>query len=138
MAQPNDFGFGEEAAMLKDAARKFFADNLPVEALHQLVADDHDPDRGPTVTWRDDLWRQMVELGWTTLAIPESAGGLGMPLAAVAGLVEELGRAAFSLPIAGYPQRHLCAGGLWRFGRRGTGRHWRRQGRHPGPHQPRR
>lgn len=101
MAQPNDFGFGEEAAMLKDAARKFFADNLPVEALHQLVADDHDPDRGPTVTWRDDLWRQMVELGWTTLAIPESAGGLGMPLAAVAGLVEELGRAAFPCPLLG-------------------------------------
>ncbi|MBN7797953.1 acyl-CoA dehydrogenase family protein [Parahaliea mediterranea] len=101
MAQPNDFGFGEEAAMLKDAARKFFADNLPVAALHQLVADNHDPDRGPAVAWREDLWRQMVELGWTALAIPEAAGGLGMPLVAVAGLVEELGRAAFPCPLLG-------------------------------------
>ena len=30
MAQPNDFGFGEESALLKESARKFFADNLPL------------------------------------------------------------------------------------------------------------
>lgn len=101
MTQPNDFGFGEEAAMLKDAARKFFADSLPVAALHRLVAEDHDPERGPAVAWRKDLWQEMVALGWTTLAVPEAAGGLGMPLVAVAGLVEELGRAAFPCPLLG-------------------------------------
>jgi len=53
------------------------------------------------VIWREDLWQQMVELGWTMLAVPECAGGLGMPLAAVAGLVEELGRAAFPCPLLG-------------------------------------
>ncbi|GAB3271244.1 acyl-CoA dehydrogenase family protein [Parahaliea aestuarii] len=101
MSQPNDFGFGEEAALLKDSARKFFADNLPVDALHRLVADNPDPDRAPAVIWREDLWQQMVELGWSMLAVPEAAGGLGMPLVAVAGLVEELGRAAFPCPLLG-------------------------------------
>lgn len=101
MTQPNDFGFGEEAALLKESARKFFAEHLPVDALHQLVASEHDPDRAPEVLWREDLWQKMVELGWTMLAVPESAGGLGMPLAAVAGLAEELGRAAFPCPLLG-------------------------------------
>ncbi|MBA6412006.1 acyl-CoA/acyl-ACP dehydrogenase [Parahaliea sp. F7430] len=101
MKQPNDFSFGEEASLLKDSARKFFAEHLPVESLHRLVAADHNPDRAPEVLWRADLWQQMVELGWTMLAVPERSGGLGMPLVAVAGLVEELGRAAFPCPLLG-------------------------------------
>jgi alkylation response protein AidB-like acyl-CoA dehydrogenase len=101
MAQPNDFGFGEEAAMLKESARKFFAEHLPVDQLHRLVAREYDPERAPAVAWREDLWQQMVALGWTGLAVPASADGLGMPLVAVAGLVEELGRAAFPCPLLG-------------------------------------
>ena len=49
--------------------------------------------------WERSLWQQMVDLGWSMLAVPESAGGLGMPLVAVAGLVEEQGRAAFPSPL---------------------------------------
>jgi len=99
MAQPNNFGFGEEAALLKESARKFFAEHLPVDRLHALVAADPTPEREPGCLWREDLWQSMVELGWTALAVPEAAGGLGMPLVAVAGLVEELGRAAFPCPL---------------------------------------
>jgi alkylation response protein AidB-like acyl-CoA dehydrogenase len=101
MAQPNNFGFGEEAALLKESARKFFADNFSTEKLHGMVASDPDPDRMSECAWDRDLWRQMVELGWTSLAVPESAGGLGMETVAVAGLVEELGRAAFPCPLLG-------------------------------------
>jgi alkylation response protein AidB-like acyl-CoA dehydrogenase len=101
MAQPNDFGFGEEASLLKESARKFFGENFPTDKLHAMAASNHDPERMSDAPWDQDLWRQMVELGWTCLAVPESAGGLGMPLAAVAGLVEELGRAAFPCPLIG-------------------------------------
>ena len=31
MAQPTNFGFGEEETMLRDSARKFFSDNMPIE-----------------------------------------------------------------------------------------------------------
>jgi alkylation response protein AidB-like acyl-CoA dehydrogenase len=95
MTQPENFGFSEEAAMLKDSARKFFADNFTTDKLHAMVASDHNPERMSSCAWDQDLWGQMVELGWTSLAVPESAGGLGMSVVAVAGLVEELGRAAF-------------------------------------------
>jgi alkylation response protein AidB-like acyl-CoA dehydrogenase len=99
MAQPDNFGFTEEAALLKESARKFFADNFPTDRLHAMVADNPDPERMPEAHWDQDLWRQMVELGWTCLAVPEAAGGLGMPVVAVAGLVEEVGRAAFPCPL---------------------------------------
>lgn len=101
MRQPDNFGFGEEAGLLKDSARKFFADNFTTDKLHRMVASDHNPERMSGCSWDRDLWQQMVELGWTSVAIPESAGGLGMPLVAVAGLVEELGRAAFPCPLLG-------------------------------------
>ena len=101
MAQPDNFGFGEEASLLKESARKFFADNFPIDALHAMVASEPNPQRMSDCAWDRDLWQQMVDLGWTMLAVPESAGGVGMPAVAVAGLVEELGRAAFPCPLLG-------------------------------------
>jgi alkylation response protein AidB-like acyl-CoA dehydrogenase len=99
MSQPQNFGFGEEEVMLRDSARKFFATNLPTDKLHALVADDSDPHKGLEPKWQPALWQQMVELGWTMLAVPESAGGLGMSAVAVAALCEEAGRAAFPSPL---------------------------------------
>ena len=99
MAQPDNFGFGEEAAYLKESARKFFTGNFPTDKLHKMVAPDHNPERNSDCAWDAALWQQMVDLGWTALALPESVGGLGMPLVAVAGLVEEVGRAAFPCPL---------------------------------------
>jgi alkylation response protein AidB-like acyl-CoA dehydrogenase len=99
MAQPSDFGFGEEEVMLRDSAAKFFADNMPINKLHALVADDSNPEKGLEAKWDSGLWAQMVELGWTMLAVPERAGGMGMGAAAVAGLCEEAGKAAFPSPL---------------------------------------
>jgi len=99
MSQPNNFGFGEEAALLKESARKFFADNCPTDRLHAMTASDHNPERMSEANWDAALWQQLVDLGWTMVAVPESAGGLGMPAVAVAGLVEEVGRAAFPCPL---------------------------------------
>jgi alkylation response protein AidB-like acyl-CoA dehydrogenase len=99
MSQPNNYGFEEEAALLKESARRYFAEKLPVDQLHALVAFDPAPDSAPRCAWREDLWAELVELGWTALAVPEAAGGLEMPWVAVAGLVEESGRAAFPSPL---------------------------------------
>ena len=99
MTQATNFGFGEEETMLRDSAARFFADNMPVDQLHKLVAADPDPHKPLDAAWQRLLWQQMVELGWTMLAVPESAGGMGMSAAAVAGLCEEAGRAAFPSPL---------------------------------------
>lgn len=100
--QPKDFGFGEDEAMLRDSARKFLADVLPVDKLRRLVAGDHVAayeGATPPLYYDESIWRQIVELGWTAIAVPESAGGMGMKMVAVAALAEEAGRAALPSPL---------------------------------------
>ena len=63
MAQADNFGFGEEASLLKASARKFFTDNFPSSTLHQLVATDPTPERMSDCAWERSLWQQMVDLG---------------------------------------------------------------------------
>ena len=54
-----DFGFSEEQEMLRDAAKRFLADNCPTKYVRQMMADAtaHDP----------AFWKKLVELGWPGL-----------------------------------------------------------------------
>ncbi len=97
--QPKNFGFGEDETMLRDSARKFFTDNCSADKLHGLVATDPDIHRSIDSVWDKDLWQQIVDLGWTAVCVPESAGGIGMPAVAAVALAEEAGRAAFPSPM---------------------------------------
>jgi alkylation response protein AidB-like acyl-CoA dehydrogenase len=100
-APPKDFGFGEDEQMLRDLARKFLDENLPVEKLRQLVAADSDAayTRGERPGWDEGLWKQIVELGWTGLAVPEEHGGIDAKLVGIAALVEEVGKHALPSPL---------------------------------------
>jgi alkylation response protein AidB-like acyl-CoA dehydrogenase len=102
MAQPKDFGFGEEETMLRDSARKLMKDAADVTALRRMLAKSHleaYETLPQPVAFDEKLWRQMVELGWTSVAVPEAAGGLGMKMVAVAALAEEVGRACLPSPL---------------------------------------
>ena len=98
---PADFGFGEDEAMLRDAARRFLSETLPTDRLRRLVSDKPEPvyDEGGRAPWDEALWRQIVELGWTGLALGEDVGGANVSLAGIAGMVEEVGRAALPSPL---------------------------------------
>ena len=98
MAQPINFAFGDDEKLLQDSAIKFFQDNLPTDKLHQLVAGNPDPNREPECLWDKGLWQQMVELGWTTVIVPEADGGMGMNLVALTCLIEQAGKAALPSP----------------------------------------
>ena len=43
MAQPKDFGYGEEQEMLKDSARRFMEDKQPLLALRESIKGTEDP-----------------------------------------------------------------------------------------------
>jgi len=102
MAQPKNFGFGEEEQMVRDSARKLLRDQAGIERLRALVAKDHvqayESDVQPA-PYDEKLWAQMIELGWTALAVPEAAGGVGMKMVALASLAEEIGRSAAPSPL---------------------------------------
>jgi alkylation response protein AidB-like acyl-CoA dehydrogenase len=102
MALTKNFGFGPDEQMVRDQARRFLRDNFGIEQLRKLVAADHhgayESDVQPA-PWDRGLWKQVVELGWTGLAVPEESGGVGMATIAVATLAEEMGRVALVSPL---------------------------------------
>lgn len=98
---PKDFGFGEDEAMLRDLARKLLDERMPVETLRRLVAPAPEPvyEQGERSSWDEDLWKEIVALGWTGLAVGEAEGGADIPLVGIAALVEEVGRHALPSPL---------------------------------------
>lgn len=101
MTQARDFGFGEEQQMLKEASLRFMQDKQPLVHLRKHTQGTEDPYLGkerPGV-YDADAWQEMVQLGWTALAVPESAGGAGMDLVTAVGVMEEVGRAAMPTPL---------------------------------------
>ena len=100
-APPKDFGFGEDESLLFEMAGKFLDEQLPVETLRTLVARDPETvyEQGQRAEWDEGLWKQIVELGWSGLAVPEENGGVGFSLVGIAGLVEQVGRHALPSPL---------------------------------------
>ncbi len=102
MAISKDFGFGPDEQLVRDQARRFLCESVPADRLRTLVARDHreayETDVQPA-PWDEELWRQMVELGWTALGVPESSGGLGAKAVVTTALAEEIGRVAVPSPL---------------------------------------
>jgi alkylation response protein AidB-like acyl-CoA dehydrogenase len=82
----------DDQTMLQDAAKGFVQEKAPVAALRRLrdekVADGFDR----------DLWRQMAEMGWTGVLVPEDQGGLGFGFVGAGVICEEMGRTLTASP----------------------------------------
>lgn len=93
-APPQRFVLGEEEQMLRDTARTFIADRMPVTALRKLrdeqAANDYDP----------QVWADMAALGWPGIAIGEEHGGAGLGLRALVAVIEDMGRTLGVSPLA--------------------------------------
>ncbi|MBV8161563.1 MAG: acyl-CoA/acyl-ACP dehydrogenase, partial [Acidimicrobiia bacterium] len=63
--------------------RSFLARECPMSLVRALV------EKGAPA---DELWAQMVDLGWPALTVPEDYGGLGLGFIELAVVAEELGR----------------------------------------------
>lgn len=83
----------DEQRMLRDSAQQFLAERAPVAALRRLRAG-ADP-RGVD----PDLWREVVDLGWTAAVFPEDSGGLGAGLKGLGAIFEQMGRNLSALPL---------------------------------------
>ena len=83
--------FSEEQAMLLDVARQFCRDKSPIARVRAQL---------DTATGYDAaLWDEMVALGWTGIALPESCGGSGMGIATLLPVIEAMGRAMLGTPL---------------------------------------
>lgn len=79
-----DFTFDAEQLALRDVARQALEQTVDGDTL-RMLADD-------PAGFTDDLWQQLVELGWTGLLVPEAQGGAGAGLLETCIVLEQMGR----------------------------------------------
>jgi acyl-CoA dehydrogenase len=82
-----------EQQMLKDNARQFVRENSPVSSLRKLR------DTKDASGFSTDVLRQMVDLGWTGIVIPEAYGGMGLGFTELGVVLEECGKNLVAHPL---------------------------------------
>ena len=87
-----NFEFSDEQNLLREQAQGFLRDNCSPSVVREVLENDGEFDR--------DLWRRLVELGWTSTVIPEEFGGLGLSYIDLSVIAEELGRALAPTPFS--------------------------------------
>lgn len=83
----------EEQVMLKDAAAGFLAGRATVAHLRKLRDSDDETGFDPAV------WREMADMGWAGIAIPEAYGGLGYGYTGLGLVLEQAGRNLSASPL---------------------------------------
>jgi len=80
----------DEETMLTDSARGFLDQAAPVSEFRKL--------RDSGTSYDPALWRQMAELGWAGILVPEANGGADMGHAAAGLLAGEMGKTLVASP----------------------------------------
>ena len=86
-----DFGFSDEQDQLRREVRRLLDERCPLGEVRRIM-------QTPTGFCRE-LWRELAELGWLGLPIPESYGGAGLGWVDWVVLLEETGRSLFPSPL---------------------------------------
>jgi alkylation response protein AidB-like acyl-CoA dehydrogenase len=100
-----DFSFSSDQQLLRNAARAFL-DERCTPAVVRALWDDARAEG-------ELLWKEMAQLGWLGLALPEAHGGSGLGMVETALVLEEMGRAAYPGP---YLPTVLAGLAITRFG----------------------
>jgi alkylation response protein AidB-like acyl-CoA dehydrogenase len=82
--------FTDEQQELRSLAKRFLDENSESAQVRSLMETESGFD--------ETLWKQMAELGWMGIAIPEEHGGAGYTATELAVLLEEMGRALLVAP----------------------------------------
>jgi acyl-CoA dehydrogenase len=98
----------EEQVMLKDAAAGFLAEKAPVAALRALR------DTEDATGYSAELWREMADMGWAGIAIPEAYGGLDYGYIGLGIVLEQMGRKLSVSPLQA--SILVCATAIARLG----------------------
>jgi alkylation response protein AidB-like acyl-CoA dehydrogenase len=85
-----DFAFNPDQQLLKDAARAFLDAHCPSRVVRALW----DDPRGES----EAMWKDMAQLGWLGLSLPDTVGGAALGMVETAIVLEEMGRAACPSP----------------------------------------
>jgi hypothetical protein len=101
-----DFDLSEDQRLLATEARRFLEAQCPPSHVREFIEEPGG--------WSRGLWKQMADLGWLGMALPEEHGGVGLGLIELGLLAEELGRALAPVPFLS--SAGLCAMAIDRCG----------------------
>ena len=87
-----DFALSDIQEVFKSTANKFFKEKCTIKALREAEASEY--------SYSPSFYKEIAEMGFLGLMIPEEYGGAGGSLMDVALVVEEAGAALFSSPYA--------------------------------------
>ncbi len=86
-----NFGFSEEQELLRSEVRKFLDEACPLEEVRKIS---ESPEG-----FSPELWKQIAELGWLGLTVPEEHGGAELGWVDLVVILEEAGRTLLPLPL---------------------------------------
>ena len=84
--------FSNDQKFLQEEARKFLEKEEALNRNRSVLETDNKVD--------EDLWKKIVELGWTGIRIPEDYEGLGLGHLELCVIAEELGRSLAPVPFS--------------------------------------
>jgi alkylation response protein AidB-like acyl-CoA dehydrogenase len=85
-----DLTLTEDQELIRSTARDVLAGRVATAGVAAVAGD--------AAGFSADLWKEMVELGWTGLAVPEAYGGVGEGFLEACLLLEEMGAAQVPSP----------------------------------------
>ena len=83
----------EDQQMFRDAARRFAAERAPVAQLRKLR------DQNDGVGFDRQVWKEMANMGWAGVLVPEEHGGAGFGYVGAGLIAEEIGRNLSATPL---------------------------------------
>ncbi len=86
-----DILLNEEEQMVRDAARSFLESETSTKLAREMEKD--------PLGYPPALWKQIADLGWVGMCIPDQYGGQGLGLTYLGLVLEEVGRAIAPLPL---------------------------------------
>jgi acyl-CoA dehydrogenase len=83
----------EEQQSLKDIAREFLQKNAPVTHFRKIRDTENE------LGYDEALWKEMVDLGWSGILIPEEYGGFDFGMVGMGSIFEEMGKTLTPSPL---------------------------------------
>ena len=83
----------EEQQFLKDTAKNFAEERTPINHFRSLR------DNKDNLLWDKDTWKEMVNLGWSGILIPEEYGGSNFGLTGISVILQECGKTLTPSPL---------------------------------------
>lgn len=84
------FAYTEEQRLIASSAETFFRTHGASERVRRAIAS--------TGGFDEDAWREMGDMGWMGMALPESYGGVGLGYVELTLLLEQMGRCVYPSP----------------------------------------